>query len=294
MIGVNRHIFIDEKEVLKLLNANGNLVGLPFEQINLHVLENRLENDHWIKNAEFFFNNNAVLEVKVEEREPVARIFTVEGNSYYIDSAATRLPLSDKISIRVPMFTNFPSNANRLRARDSLLLTSVKNMAIFIQADSFWNAQVSQINITANRTFEMIPTIGNQTILLGRGVNIDKKFDRLYSFYKQVWSKVGIEKYSIINVQYNGQVIATRRGEEAIVIDSTKAKEALNKLLMSSKLDLSNKEKTGNKLDAQPVEKAVELDSKAVEKIVSKDQSKKSVTTERQPKAVMQKQKVNN
>src|SRR5207237_1404842 len=144
--GVNRHIFIDEKEVLKLLNANGDLVGKEVKDINLQVLEDRLENDKWIRNAELFFDNNQVLEVKVEEREPVARIFTVEGNSYYIDSSTSRLPLSDKMSIRVPMFTNFPTDAKKLRSKDSALMVSIKELATFIQADSFWNAQVAQIN----------------------------------------------------------------------------------------------------------------------------------------------------
>jgi len=235
--GVNRHIFIDEKEVLKILNANGDLIGEPLENINLKVLEKRLESDNWIKNAELFFDNNQVLEVKVEEREPLARIFTTHGSSYYIDSSCSRLPLSDKVSIRVPMFTNFPSEAKRFRWRDSVLMTSIKDIATFVQADSFWNAQVAQINITPNRTFEVVPTIGNHTVLLGKGIDIEKKFQRLYSFYKQVWTKVGLDKYSIIDVQYKGQVVATRRGAENTSVDSNKAKEAFIKLLDASKPD---------------------------------------------------------
>ncbi len=35
--GENDHIFVDEKEVLKILNANGELIGQPIEEINLQV-----------------------------------------------------------------------------------------------------------------------------------------------------------------------------------------------------------------------------------------------------------------
>ena len=89
----------------KLLNANGKLQGKTVENINLLVLEKRLENDRWIKNAELYLDNNQNLQVRVEENEPVARIFTVGGYSYYIDSSCNKLPLSERLSARVPMIT---------------------------------------------------------------------------------------------------------------------------------------------------------------------------------------------
>src|SRR5687767_3243232 len=99
--GITTHVFMEEKEIIKVLNSNGSLIGQPLETINLQMLERRLEKDKWIKNAELFFDNNQVLQVKVEEREPVARVFTIAGNSFYIDSSGMRLPLGD-VSIRVP------------------------------------------------------------------------------------------------------------------------------------------------------------------------------------------------
>ena len=55
-----------------------------------------------------WFDNRNVLHVEVYEREPIARIFTTAGNSFYIDSTERKLPLSDKMSARVPVFTGFP------------------------------------------------------------------------------------------------------------------------------------------------------------------------------------------
>ena len=212
LTGIKNQVFLDEKEVLDVLNATGTLTGKPVEEINLQMLEKRLENDTWIKNAELFFDNKQVLQVRVEEREPVARIFTASGSSYYIDTAGRRLPLSEKISVRVPMFTNFPAVRKKPVKKDSLLIASIKHMAAFIHADSFWNAQVAQVYITAGGTFEMVPVVGNHIVVLGNGDDIEQKFKRLYSFYKQVWPKAGLERYSTINVQFKGQVVATRRG----------------------------------------------------------------------------------
>ena len=230
--GAEDHFFVDEKEVAKLLNANGNLTGRSIETINLLVMEKRLENDKWINNAELFFDNNQLLQVVIEENEPVARIFTVGGYSYYIDSSCKKLPLSDRLSARVPMFTNFPSDRTRLGRVDSIMMVSLKDMALYINRVPFWKAQVAQIDINDNRELEMVPTVGNHTVLLGKADDFDEKFNRLFAFYQQVWTKVGLEKYDKIDVQYKGQVVATKRGSSAsVVVDSAKAQRALDELM---------------------------------------------------------------
>lgn len=226
--GAQDHVFVEEKDVLDVLKRNGAVIKAPLATIPLRRLEGLLERDAWIKNADLFFDNNQVLQVKIEEREPLARVFTVQGNSFYIDSSGKRLPLSDKLSARVPVFTSFPSEKTRLSAPDSMVLQDIKSMAQFIARDSFWMEQVSQIDITPQRTYEMIPVLGNQVIVLGDADNLDKKFDRLFSFYKQVWTKTGFEKYEKIDVQYNGQVVAIKKGTGKPAIDSAKAMEVLS------------------------------------------------------------------
>ncbi|MEO8584304.1 MAG: hypothetical protein ABI415_10925, partial [Flavitalea sp.] len=75
----------------------------------------------------------------------------------------------------------------------------------------FWMAQVSQIDITPSREFEIIPTIGNQTIEFGDGNNCDAKFKRLMIFYKQVLSKAGMNKYERIKIQYDNQIVGVKK-----------------------------------------------------------------------------------
>jgi len=149
-----------------------------------------------------------VLHVSVTEREPIARIFTSTGKSFYVDDSGKMMPLSDKLSARVPVFTGFPAKV--ISARDSLLLMNVQSTASFILHDPFWMSQVSQIDITPQRNFEMIPVVGNHTVLLGDGEDMEQKFHRLFVFYKNVLSQAGFDKYKAINVQYAGQVIGVK------------------------------------------------------------------------------------
>jgi cell division protein FtsQ len=102
--------------------------------------------------------------------------------------------------------------ADTLSKSDSMVLKDVKSIAQYIQQDSFWTAEVAQVDITPQHTYEMIPVLGNQVINLGGADGLDTKFKKLYAFYRQVWSKTGFEKYARVDVQYEGQVVAVKRG----------------------------------------------------------------------------------
>lgn len=260
MIDNENNYFIDEKEVVTLLKSQGAVEGQEIGNIHLHQLENVLENNKWIENAELFFDNRQVLQVRIEEKEPIARIFTATGSSFYIDSVCRRLPLSEKMSARVPMFTSFPSDRETLSKPDSELLKSVKDLAMYIRSDDFWKSQVAQIDITPNG-FEMIPTVGNHVVALGNDGDYQQKFDRLFSFYKQVWTKVGFEKYARLDVRFVGQVVATLKGSAPVSVDTAKASAVYSKLVAADK----------QPADSMPVENK---DQAGLNKHVDKDSSK--------------------
>jgi cell division protein FtsQ len=232
--GRQNKFFIDEKDVQKLLvtATNGNIKGQQISLFNLHQLEQLLEDNTWIKDAELYFDNRDLLHITIKEREPIARIFTTTGNSFYIDSIGRKMPLSDKTSARVPVFTGFPEK-KILNSKDSFLLNDVITTARFIYNDPFWMAQTAQIDITSERTFEMIPVVGNHTIKLGDGENMDQKFHRLFVFYKEVLSKTGFDKYKVIDVQYAGQVIGSRRPDNTKV-DLVQLRKNVEKLLQEA------------------------------------------------------------
>jgi cell division protein FtsQ len=226
--------FIAEKDVLKIITGatDGHVKGAPIADFNLRKLEQVLKDNAWIKTANLYFDNREVLHISVTENEPIARIFTTIGKSFYINSDAMQMPLSDKVSARVPVFTNFP-NKRILSDKDSVLLNDIKKTSQFILNDPFWMAQTEQIDITEHRTFEMVPTIGNHIVKLGTGDDIDKKFHRLLVFYQQVLSKTSFDKYNFIDVQYAGQVIGTR--DKISKVDSMQLKKNIEKLLREAK-----------------------------------------------------------
>lgn len=222
IIGVNNNFFVDKTDILNAITviSNGSPVGKTTGSLNLKMMETQLEKNTWVKSAELFLDNNAILQVSVREREPLARVFSVSGSSFYIDEDIAVLPLSEKFSARLPVFTNFPVGDQQLTRADSNLLLDIKTISLAIQKDSFRMAMIDQVDITPQRNFEMIPKIGNQLIVFGDAAGAEDKFRKLQLFYKKVMVKAGWNNYSVINLQYKNEVVAKRRGAEDVTADS--------------------------------------------------------------------------
>ena len=217
--------FVNKKEVENTLTGNGErkIKGEELKSFNLASMERSLKRNVWIQHVQVFFDNNDVLQVQIREREPMARIFSVNGNSYYIDSSCQRLPLTNTSTVRLPVITGFPSDAKKLSRNDSALLRDAGRLAIAIQKNSFWMAQVEQINITEQREFELLPMMGDHTIEFGKAENISGKLDNLFLFYRQVLAKSDLDRYSVIKLQYMGQIVGVRNPLFSPVVDTTQS-----------------------------------------------------------------------
>ncbi len=231
-------LFTSKEQIAELLKAatKGDIKGQPKSEFNLPVIEDLLEQSAWVYNADLYFDNNNVLHANVTERKPLARVFTNLGTSFYIDEAAKQIPLSDKVSLDLPVFTGYPSK-KIMNGADSVLVQNVIATASFINEDPFWSAQVAQIDINNCGAdcwaMSMIPVVGNHKVDLGDGTDIASKFHRLYLFYDQVLKRTGFDKYQKIDVQYNGQVIGVKGHYSKI--DSMQLRKNIESLLQQSR-----------------------------------------------------------
>ncbi len=288
-------LFLNETAVAKLLKAavNGNIKGQPKSSFNLQKMEQLLEDNIWVKDAELYFDNKNVLHISVIEREPVARVFTVSGRSFYIDEKNVMLPLSDRVSAKVPVFTGFPDK-KVLGTKDSLLLNDIGTTAQFITGNAFWTAQVSQMDIVSCGTgcwdFEMVPLVGNHIVKLGNGGDMEKKFQRLLVFYQQVLSKAGFDKYKSIDVQYEGQVVAAK--SENPKVDSVQFRRNVMQMLKQARemqqADESEENETASPvITTEGVKETAQKEDKKTEDRAKPAPVKKAKDNKRTPKAVM-------
>ncbi len=265
---VGTNYFIDKKDILDIVNesAGEKPAGRPITSFNLAQIEKTLKQDVWVEEANLYFDNNDILQASVSERVPVARIFTKSNQTFYIDSAIKMLPLSDKFSARLPVFTGFPSDSKVLSHADSSLMLAIRDISLSLQRDDFLMGMIDQVDITADRTFELSPKIGNQAILFGNGSDIDSKFKKLKLFYKKVITNTGWNKYSLIDLQYKDQVVAKIRGKEEVSADSIKALQLLNFMASTAAMHAADsvrrilQETESNVTDVATIQHSVERD----------------------------------
>ena len=228
--------YIDKKDIADILTAAGAAKGQnkPIHAFDLRRLETTLGKNVWIKEAQLFFDNNGILQVRVTEREPVARVFTRDGNSCYVDSGGVQLPLPDKLPAQLPVFTGYPAAKIMSHGGDSALTRDILRLTGFIRNDSFWMARIAQVAILPGNEFELEPEQGSQRIHFGDGADIAAKFHRLSIFYREVLSRTDPAKYERVDVAYAGQVIATKRGSTPARYDSVQGMNNIRQMIRSA------------------------------------------------------------
>ena len=164
-------------------------------------LENELEKMSYIESAEIYFSVNGDVSLSYYEFEPVVRVFNSENQSYYLDSNCKRIPLSEKYTADIILFTGYTENI-----KDDLIL----NLAKKINSNKFLSNQVSEVFVNETSEAFFIPVLGNHKIKLGSFNNLEIKIKKMMTFYDKIIPKHGWEKYSEINLEYQNQIICLK------------------------------------------------------------------------------------
>jgi cell division protein FtsQ len=89
-------------------------------------------------------------------------------------------------------------------------MNNLYKLSTFITNNKFLKAQIEQIFVEPDGDFDLIPRVGDHTIIFGDADNMDDKFDRLFVFYRNGLSKIGWTRYNIINIKYKNQVVCSK------------------------------------------------------------------------------------
>ena len=192
--------FIDASKIKEnLLKNKLSPKGKKIEDINTWDIEKYILSNEHAKSAEVYFTNNHNLEIKIKEKKPILRIIPNTGAGYYLDEDGKKMKLSDNYTAYVPIATGNIS--------DSVVLKEIYIFAKYLIKNEFWNAQVDQILVDNDRDIQLITRVGNHLVNVGNLDNIDKKLDRLLVFYKEGLNQFGWNKYSLINLKFDNQVV---------------------------------------------------------------------------------------
>lgn len=225
--GDNGNYFIENNDVIQLLNDKDKQpVGKLLNEINTALLENIINSNPYVANAEVFSTLDGVLHITIRQRNPIIQILNNAGESYYIDEDAYLMPISENYTPDVIVasgqitepYTRKKINSISFNPSDSvnkyLVPEQLFSIAKYLQTDSVANALFTQIYVNENNEIELVPRIGDHIILIGDAANFKKKVDMLLMLYRKGLNKTGWTQYSSINLKFNNQVICTRKNKQ--------------------------------------------------------------------------------
>lgn len=183
------------------------------KDLKLKSLEVMLTSDQRVKKAEVYVDKNNVINIKIQQKQPIIRVQGDGDAAYYLDEEGGVIPLVKGATVRVPIATGnigkydkekiFGSNPNNLKG--------LYEMAVKIKNDEFLAALIEQVNVDSRGEFTLVPKIGKQQLIFGKAEDIDERFRKLKKFYKEGMPKVGWRKFEKFALNWDGQVVGIEK-----------------------------------------------------------------------------------
>ena len=207
--------FVNREMILKTIRPDGDelkLKGTLLAQLNTPLLERRLQQNEFVRNAEVFTDMNGLLHIHIHQREPILRVSNSAGEQFYIDRDGLKMPVSTLFTAHVPIATG--NIFEPWDGRDSLrsfVAEELFKIATYVDKDAFWKAQIEQIFVNNESELVLVPKVGDHTILFGNSGDMQKKFDKLLLFYREALSRMGWDQYSCIDLRFEDQVVCKKK-----------------------------------------------------------------------------------
>lgn len=219
------HSFLTKDDLIDIVTIkHGDIISKPISSINMAVLEKCVLSNPFVAEARVFSTIDGKLHVEASQRNPIVRVINSQNESFYIDDKGWMMPMSDKYTARVPVANGnichreaerYVRTYSEKELADSSktipVVAQVFAVAKFIHDDPFWSSQIEQMYVNGDGDIELIPRVGDHTVLFGDATELREKFAKLHVFYTEGLNKTGWNKYTRINLKYQDQVVCTKR-----------------------------------------------------------------------------------
>lgn len=205
--------FVTEAAIRQLITAKPGFKckGEPFEAVNTLELGQYIEeHNRLVRHATCYHTPDSLLRIDIEQRNPVIRIKSSVSinddkgrpmHDFFIDRDGAMMPAQIGTAIHLPIATG------TIRKKD---IQPLHDFAMFLKDEDFWSDFITQIYYRENGDVELIPRIGEHSILLGPLEDYAEKLNHVRTFYNEVLPRKGWNAYSVINVKYKGQIVGEK------------------------------------------------------------------------------------
>lgn len=167
--------------------------------VHLKALEFELNKIELVKKSDVFIDVNGTMVIDIEQRKPIARFI---DNKSYLDEDGLVMPKSKYYSARVPVIKGYANTQDQLD-----LIYKLSN---YIKNDKFLSQSATEILIDSNSNFSIKLRDYRFKILIGQLNNLDLKIKNFKAFYINASANQILNKYSVINLQFDNQVVCVK------------------------------------------------------------------------------------
>ncbi|WP_425636297.1 cell division protein FtsQ/DivIB [Algoriphagus yeomjeoni] len=207
--GVSGVYFVEDAEIAKILSeAFPDLkAGLMLEEVPMKAIEARLLGHPFVKSAEAMLGQKGILNLKISQHQPIARIAQPLGADGYITTEGKVIPTSTSYTSRVLILEG--EYAERLMDKGEINtdMPELMDLITFITEDEFWNAQITEVELNSRDDIRLYQQVGRQIIEFGDAHDIVNKFDRISVFYKEILPRKGWSAYNRVSVKFKDQIV---------------------------------------------------------------------------------------
>jgi len=167
--------------------------------VHLKALEFELNKIELVRKSNVFIDVNGTIVIDIEQRKPIARFI---DNKSYLDEDGLVMPKSKYYSARVPVIKGYTNSQDQLD-----LIYKLSN---YIKDDKFLSQSATEILIDSNSNFSIKLRDYRFKILIGQLNNLDLKIKNFKAFYINASANQILNKYSVINLQFDNQVVCVK------------------------------------------------------------------------------------
>lgn len=184
------------------------------------IIEDYIRSMSEVKDVKVFTNLGKEWKIEVNVRKPIARIFNIYDENFYLDEDGVIMKSSDLHTARVVVVTGnikdriSSKNVKEIINNDTLKsiqnLDEVYRISNYVCNDPLMQSLIGQIHLKKNGDFVLIPLIGGQKIIFGSAFTdeeVKEKFNKLKIFYKEAIPFEGWNKYEEISLKYKKQIV---------------------------------------------------------------------------------------
>lgn len=197
----HQQYFITKEDVENIIRDKHPFIdSLLYREININVLEERLDNHPSIRKAEVYSALDGTLRIDVSQKKPVFRVHHSHGD-YYIAEKGDSMALSPNFSAKVPLVTGSVSAETAQQVFDFF---------DHFQEDEFFKNFFSGIHVNENNEWVLYPKPGRHHVMLGTPENWESKLRKLQAYYENLVDQKNIDSIKTLNLTYDGQVVCTK------------------------------------------------------------------------------------